>query len=114
VESTAALEFVSKVFWFTLEFGVVYEHGELRTYGAGILSSYGELEEFGSVAIRPLDVAAMGSTTYDITAYQPMLYAAESFSHVEDVIGSFFETCDDESIARMGPINTIDRAAALG
>ena len=111
--SDDALERFSRVFWFTLEFGVVYEHGELRTYGAGILSSYGELEEFGSVAIRPLDVAAMGSTTYDITAYQPMLYAAESFSHVEDVIGSFFETCDDESIARMGPINTIDRAAAL-
>ena len=113
VESTEALEFVSKVFWFTLEFGVVYEHGELRTYGAGILSSYGELEEFGSVAIRPLDVAAMGSTTYDITAYQPMLYAAESFSHVEDVIGSFFETCDDESIARMTRLAPIERAAAV-
>jgi phenylalanine-4-hydroxylase len=112
-----ALAAFSKVFWFTLEFGVVYEHGDLRTYGAGILSSYGELEEFCSVAIRPLEVAAMGSTTYDITAYQPMLYAAESFSHVEDVIGEFFETCDDESIARvsrMGRIGTIERAAALG
>ena len=41
-------------------------------------------------------------TTYDITAYQPMLYAAESFSHVEDVIGTFMESCDDESIARLG------------
>jgi phenylalanine-4-hydroxylase len=114
VQSTAALEFVSKVFWFTLEFGVVYEHGELRTYGAGILSSYGELEEFGSVAIRPLDVAAMGSTTYDITAYQPMLYAAESFSHVEDVIGEFFETCDDATIAEISSIDRADHLTALG
>jgi phenylalanine-4-hydroxylase len=56
----------------------------------------------------------MGSTTYDITAYQPMLYAAESISHVEDVVGEFFETCDDDAIAQLGRISTIERAAALG
>ena len=37
---------IADVFWFTLEFGVLYEDGELRAYGAGILSSYGEIEEF--------------------------------------------------------------------
>ena len=42
----AALEFFSRVFWFTLEFGVLWEDGELRTYGAGLLSSFGELEAF--------------------------------------------------------------------
>ena len=36
------LRFLSRVFWFTVEFGVVVEDGELRAYGAGILSSYGE------------------------------------------------------------------------
>ena len=45
VETTEALEFVSKVFWFSLEFGVVREHGEVRTYGAGLLSSYGEIQQ---------------------------------------------------------------------
>jgi phenylalanine-4-hydroxylase len=35
-----ALERFSRVFWFTLEFGVVCEDGQLRTYGAGLLSSY--------------------------------------------------------------------------
>ena len=37
---------LSRVFWFTFEFGVVEEDGELKTYGAGILSSFGELDEF--------------------------------------------------------------------
>jgi phenylalanine-4-hydroxylase len=35
VETEEALEFVSKVFWFSLEFGVVREQGEVRSYGAG-------------------------------------------------------------------------------
>ncbi|MGI5273707.1 phenylalanine 4-monooxygenase [Nonomuraea sp. CA-218870] len=99
VEGEEALEFVSKVFWFTLEFGVMREAGELRAYGAGILSSYGEIEEFRGMDIRPLDVAAMGTTHYDITKYQDVLFAAESLAHLEDVVGGFWATCDDDSIA---------------
>ncbi|HWI42240.1 MAG TPA: phenylalanine 4-monooxygenase [Nocardioides sp.] len=101
VETQAALEFVSKVFWFTLEFGLVWEGEELRTYGAGILSSPGEIEEFRQMTVRPLDLVAMGTTDYDITAYQPLLYAARSFSHVEDVVGGFWAECTDDSIAAM-------------
>ncbi|MFI6815222.1 phenylalanine 4-monooxygenase [Nonomuraea sp. NPDC050328] len=101
VESDEALEFVSKVFWFTLEFGVLREDNELKAYGAGILSSYGEIEEFRGMDIRPLDLAAMGTTHYDITKYQDVLFAAESLDHLEDVVGGFWDSCDDESIARI-------------
>ena len=51
---------IADVFWFTIEFGVVREDGELRAYGAGILSTYGEIEEFRDMEIRPLDFAEMG------------------------------------------------------
>ncbi|GAA4233264.1 phenylalanine-4-hydroxylase [Streptosporangium album] len=101
VESDRALEFVSKVFWFTLEFGVMTDQQELRAYGAGILSSYGEVEEFRNMDIRPLDLTAMGTTHYDITKYQDVLFRAESLEHLEDVVGEFWATCDDESIARL-------------
>ncbi|MFB4286746.1 phenylalanine 4-monooxygenase [Nonomuraea sp. ATR24] len=101
VEGEEALEFVSKVFWFTLEFGVMREGGELRAYGAGILSSYGEIEEFRGMDIRPLDVAAMGTTHYDITKYQDVLFQADSLGHLEDVVGDFWATCDDDSIAKL-------------
>ncbi|WP_435770845.1 phenylalanine 4-monooxygenase [Nocardioides sp. SYSU DS0651] len=101
VETQEALEFVSKVFWFTLEFGVLWEQGELRAYGAGILSSPGEIEEFRAMTIRPLDLVAMGTTDYDITAYQPLLYAAESFTQFEDVVGTFWAECTDDSIAAL-------------
>jgi phenylalanine-4-hydroxylase len=87
-----ALDVFSKVFWFTLEFGVVREDGELRAYGAGLLSSYGEIEEFRSAEVRPWDIGQMGTLDYDITRYQPVLFAAESFDRMVDDLGGFFAT----------------------
>jgi phenylalanine-4-hydroxylase len=101
VESAEALEFVSKVFWFSLEFGVVHEPDGPKAYGAGLLSSYGEIEEFVEADLRPLDLARMGVQTYDITHYQPILFAARSWSEVLDVVGGFFDTATDESIDRL-------------
>lgn len=101
VETPEALSFVSRVFWFTLEFGVVHEDDGLKAYGAGILSSPGEIEEFRDMTIRPLDVVAMGTQDYDISQYQDVLFAARSFSEVQDVVGGFWSTCDDDSIARL-------------
>jgi phenylalanine-4-hydroxylase len=95
------LRFVSRVFWFTLEFGVVVEDGELRAYGAGILSSYGEIEEFCGMEHRPIDLVEMGTADYDITRYQPVLYRAESLDEVREVVGGFFASCTDESIAEL-------------
>lgn len=97
VTTPQALEFVSKVFWFSLEFGVVREAGEVRTYGAGLLSSYGEIQQVARADLRPLDIARMGVQTYDITHYQPVLFCAESFDEIEDVVGGFFDTVDDDS-----------------
>jgi phenylalanine-4-hydroxylase len=101
LEDDENVKFLSKVFWFSVEFGVVMEDGELRAYGAGILSSYGEIEEFRHMEIRPLDLAEMGSIAYDITKYQPVLFCAESMDELEHVVGGFFESADDDTRARM-------------
>jgi phenylalanine-4-hydroxylase len=104
LETPAGRDFFATVFWFTIEFGVVYEDGELRTYGAGLLSSYGEIEEFRGAEIRPLQIAEMGVLEYDITRYQPILYAADGLEHLLDVVGGFFAECDDDSPARLGAV----------
>jgi phenylalanine-4-hydroxylase len=96
-----ALQLVADVFWFTIEFGVLREDGELRAYGAGILSSYGEIEEFRSMEIRPLDFQAMATLDYDITKYQPVLFSADSMGHLVDEVGAFFAACDDDTPARL-------------
>ncbi len=101
VRSEDALEFVSRVFWFSLEFGVVREPDGAKAYGAGLLSSYGEIQEFRDARLRPLDLAAMGTLDYDITHYQPVLFEARSWSEVLDVVGGFFATVTDEDVARL-------------
>lgn len=100
-ESDEALEFFSKVFWFTLEFGVVHEGGELKTYGAGLLSSYGEIVEFRDAEVHPWDLGVMGTTDYDITTYQPLLFAAPSFPEMVDRLGEFFAGFDDDTASRL-------------
>lgn len=96
-----ALRFLSRVFWFTMEFGVVWEGREPKAYGAGILSSVGETAAFRSAELRPLDIVAMGTLTYDITRYQPVLFAAESPAHLVDALSEFYSSFDDEAHARL-------------
>jgi phenylalanine-4-hydroxylase len=94
--SDEALEFFSKVFWFTLEFGVVREDGECKAYGAGLLSSFGELDAFREAEIRAWDLASMGTRPYDITHYQPVLFEAPSFDDLVVGLGAFFDAFDED------------------
>ena len=96
-----ALEFFSRVWWFTMEFGVVWEDGQLRAYGAGLLSSYGEIEVFREAEIRPWDLAAMGRTEYDITRYQPVLFAADGVERVVADLARFFDGYDDHAYSEL-------------
>lgn len=102
VSDPEARQFVADVFWFSAEFGIVREDGEWKAYGAGLLSSIGELAQFSVAAsVVPLDIALMGTLPYDIDHYQPTLFGAESLDEVADVVGGFFDTCTDDSIAEL-------------
>ncbi len=51
--SAEALERLSRVYWFTIEFGVLREDGQVKAYGTGLLSSAGELEEMHRAELAP-------------------------------------------------------------
>ena len=74
-----ALDQLSRVYWFTIEFGVLREEGQVKAYGTGLLSSAGELGEMHNADIRPLDLGAASRQEYDPTKYQPVLFCADSF-----------------------------------
>lgn len=101
VRSEQGLAVLSRVFWFTMEFGVVREGGRPRAYGAGILSSVGETASFGGADIREADLVEMAHVEYDITTYQPRLYAFPSLAEALDVVGAFFAGLDDDRAARL-------------
>ena len=76
-------------YWFSVEFGLCNEGSEKKAYGAGLLSSFGELEyacsperPAGGTDVmpeyRPWVPADAAGTDYPITSYQPVYYVAES------------------------------------
>jgi len=101
LETKEAMQFLSRVFWFTMEFGVVWEHGDLRAYGAGLLSSVGELQAFRDAEVRDFDLVEMGTRAYDITRYQDVLFAPESPGHLEERLRTFLAEFDDEHRQRL-------------
>lgn len=62
------------------------EHGELKAYGAGLLSSYGELKYSleNKAEIRPFEPMKTAIQKYPITEYQPIYYVAESFDDAKE------------------------------
>ena len=88
-ESSEALEQLSRVYWFTIEFGVLRETGSVKAYGTGLLSSAGELEEMHDAALRPFDLDAAASEAYDPTHYQPVLFCADSFDELYQTLREF-------------------------
>lgn len=112
LETAVARQFVADVFWFSAEFGVIKSDGAIRAYGAGLLSSVGELDWFvDNATVRPLDILEMGTVDYDISAYQPLLFAAGSLTEVLDVVGEFFATASDGSIADLIPRQPVAHAS---
>lgn len=77
--SVESLNRLSRVYWFTIEFGVLRENGKVKAYGTGLVSSAGELEAMHNAELQPLDLDAASTHEYDPTHFQPVLFCAESF-----------------------------------
>jgi phenylalanine-4-hydroxylase len=72
------------LYWFTVEYGVCKQHGQRKAYGAGLLSSFGELEysmdqHEQKPKILPFEPERACNQEYPITTYQPLYFEAESF-----------------------------------
>lgn len=82
-----ACELLSRLYWYTIEFGMIRQHGALRAYGAGILSSPGELRyavESPEPQRLPLDIERIMRTRYKIDSYQQTYFVIDSFQELFD------------------------------
>jgi phenylalanine-4-hydroxylase len=88
-QSEEDIEKLSRIYWFTIEFGVVREGGAVKAYGAGLVSSAGEMEAMAGAKIRPLDFQEMSQQSVDPTSFQPVLFCAESFDEMYSSLRSY-------------------------
>jgi len=83
------LDRLSRVYWFTIEFGVLRENGRIKAYGTGLLSSAGELAEMHKAKLLPLDVEVAANQVYDPTHFQAILFCADSFDEMYETLREF-------------------------
>jgi phenylalanine-4-hydroxylase len=75
---------MSRLFWFTVEFGVIRQHGGIRVYGSGLISSHGECSYVvdNGPEIRDFNLDQVLEHDFSISEMQPVLYAVESFQQI--------------------------------
>lgn len=111
---------LARLFWFTVEFGLIREEGRLKIYGSGLISSHGEAhhcltapeppkgvelapsDTSGRVERRPFNLDRIINTSFEIDHYQPVLYVLESFEQLRDAMNSYAERVMDGAKAGAG------------
>lgn len=84
-EGQNALEYLARLYWYTVEFGLIAEPDGLRIYGAGILSSSGEVNHsLHSTQVQrlPFDLQRVMQTRYKIDTYQETYFVIDSFEQL--------------------------------
>jgi phenylalanine-4-hydroxylase len=89
---TSIVKALARFFWFTVEFGLMKgpKPGELKVYGSGLLSSYGEIAhsvESPLVQRFPIQLEWVVNQYFEIDHYQPLLFVVDSFEHLFDLVG---------------------------
>ena len=87
--SEVELKRLAAIYWFTIEFGMCLDqHGNKKAYGAGIMSSFGELEYCmtDEPKFLPLDPYVIGQDhiNFPISSMQPLYFVAESFERAKE------------------------------
>jgi phenylalanine-4-hydroxylase len=85
------IEELGRLYWFTVEFGLVEHEGDIKAYGAGLLSSFGELEHAFSdeVERRPFDLEQVINHEFTYSDMQPVLYVIPSYAELKEATRSY-------------------------
>ncbi|XP_052239527.1 phenylalanine-4-hydroxylase-like isoform X2 [Dreissena polymorpha] len=85
---------IATCYWFTVEFGMCHQDDEVRAYGAGLLSSFGELQYCltDKPQKRPFEPVKTAEQDYPITEFQPIYFVAESFENAKQKMREYAST----------------------
>lgn len=97
---------MARFFWFTVEFGVMRQGKDIKVYGSGLLSSSGEIQhciESPDVQRYPLQLEWVINQYFEIDHYQPLLFVAESYEHVFDLVDQLEQWMDQGKLDNIAP-----------
>ena len=84
IKDATTLERLGRLFWYTVEFGLIYENGAPKMYGSGIISSHGECSNLleGGCEVRAFDLEEVLDTPVKVDHIHHLLFAIESFDQI--------------------------------
>ncbi|HKC66685.1 MAG TPA: phenylalanine 4-monooxygenase [Bacteroidia bacterium] len=84
IDNLRAIELLGKIYWFTIEFGLIKENNQLKIYGAGIISSKGETEccLSSKVVHQPFNVQTIFNTDFRTDILQEKYFVIDSFEQL--------------------------------
>ncbi|MFJ7724737.1 aromatic amino acid hydroxylase [Neobacillus sp. NPDC097160] len=112
VKGMSEADQISRIFWWTVEYGLIGTLENPQIYGAGLLSSVGESKHCLSenVVKLPFSIESCIQTSYDVTTMQPQLFVCESFDQLTEAIEKFANSM----AFRKGGTESLDKALQSG
>jgi phenylalanine-4-hydroxylase len=94
VKSASEATMLARLYWWTVEYGLIGDLDNPKIYGAGLLSSMGESRSCLSPDVKkiPFSLEACIATDYDITKPQPQLFVCRDFDQLTEAVEKFAET----------------------
>ena len=88
ISDDAVLEKLGRLFWYTVEFGVIRQDGEIKVYGSGLISSHGECRNVigGHCAIHDFSLDEVLQTPVKVDEIHKLLFAVDSFEQIYDAM----------------------------
>lgn len=85
-------ENIKRLAWFSTEFGLIREQGELKIFGAGLISSFGEIGHImaGNTPIRPFTIENVINYEKAIYTYNEVLFEFESIEALKVELARYF------------------------
>lgn len=103
---TSIIKAMARFFWFTIEFGLMKSGNEMKVYGSGLLSSFGEIQhsiESPEVQRYPIQLEWVINQYFEIDHYQPLLFYVDSFDHLFSLVDDLEKWMKDGKLNNVSP-----------
>lgn len=88
VQDAEVLEKLGRLFWYTVEFGLIRQDGQIKVYGSGVISSHGECQNVisGGCAVHNFSLDEVLAMPVKVDELQKVLFAVESFDQIYEAM----------------------------